>query len=61
MSLYYDYGAPGELADRRVLARAIETEVMEKTPENVLILLKVSNDIITKRMQANSGPKGHCK
>ena len=46
--LYYGYGGPGAYADRRVLARSIETEIVEKAPETVLMPLKASGDVITR-------------
>ena len=56
--LYYGYGGPGEYADRRVLARWIEADIMEKAPETVLVLLKASAEVIAKRMRENPHPKG---
>ena len=56
--LYYGYGDIGEYADRRVLARWIEADIMEKAPETVLVLLKASAEVIAKRMRENPHPKG---
>ena len=59
--LYYGYGKPGAYADRQVLARSIEAEIMKKAPETVLILMKASPGVIVKRMRKNPRPKGPVK
>ena len=56
--LYYGYGGPGEYADRRVMARAIDAHIMEIAPETVLVLLKASPEVIARRMRENPRPKG---
>lgn len=49
--LYYGYGGPGEYAERTALARAIDREIMETAPDTVLILVKASQDVISRRMK----------
>ena len=55
--LYYGYGGPGEYAERSLLARSMEREIMKKAPDTVLILMKASRDTIAKRMSEN--PHSH--
>ena len=49
--LYYEYGRPGEYADRAVLARMIERDLLEIAPDMVLVLMKASREEIVKRMK----------
>ena len=55
--LYYGYGGPGEYAERSLLARSMEREIMKKAPDTVMILMKASRDTIAKRMSEN--PHSH--
>ena len=48
--LYYGYGKPGMYADRRNMARSIDSEVNELYPDMVLVLVKASADAIRQRM-----------
>jgi thymidylate kinase len=56
--LYYGYGMDGS---RSRYARAVETEIMEKAPDTVLVLLKASAEVIAKRMRENPHPRGVLK
>ena len=51
--LYYGYGGPGEYADRSWYARHIESDIMHKAPDTVLVHVKASSDVIRKRMKEN--------
>jgi len=55
--LYLGYGGPGEYADRRVMARHYDAEVMEKAPDTVLVLVKASPEVIRQRMSQDPQPK----
>ena len=61
--LYYGFGRPGEYADRRLMARHHDIEVMEQMPDMVLVLVKASPEVIRQRMRDNSGlwSEGHAK
>ncbi len=37
--MYYGYGGKGQYAERSALARAIETEVIERAPNTILVYL----------------------
>ena len=50
---YYGYGRPGEYGDRASLARHVESDIMQRSPDTVLILLKASPDVIRQRMKTN--------
>ena len=49
--LYYGYGGPGLIGDRSVISQHIEHRIMKHTPETVLVLIKASPDVITRRMR----------
>lgn len=55
--LYFGYGGPGEYADRRVMARGHDSEVMVLAPETVLIHLTASPKTIRQRMHAEPRPR----
>lgn len=56
--LYYGYGGIGQYADRRVMARYYDAEIMRVAPDTVLVLMKASAEVIRRRMQAGRHP--HC-
>ena len=51
--LYYGYGAPGGLGDRQTISQSLEKRILNFAPETVLVLVKASPEIITKRMKEN--------
>jgi thymidylate kinase len=51
--LYYGYGGTDEYADRQVMARHYDAEVMETAPDTVLVLLKASPEVIRQRKANN--------
>jgi len=55
--LYYEYGRPGEYADRAKMVRALDHEVMQVAPDTTLILMKASPEVIRQRMAALSERK----
>ena len=54
--LYYGYGAPGEYADRRMLARWIDEDVLKLIPDTILVLIKASPEVIRERMAKGDSP-----
>lgn len=56
--LYYGYGGSGEYADRQVMARHLDAEVMRAMPDMVLVLMKASPEVIQRRKSENPHP--HC-
>jgi len=52
-SIYYEFGRPGEYADRHIMARYYDAKVMERAPDTVLVLLKASPEVIKQRMREN--------
>jgi hypothetical protein len=59
--IYYGFGRPGEYADRRVMARYYDAEVMDTAPDTVLLLLKASPEAIRQRMRDNPHPHSPLK
>lgn len=55
--LYYGYGGTDEYADRQVMARHYDAEVMEMAPDTVLVLLKASPEVIRQRKAKNPHPR----
>jgi len=55
--LYYEYGRPGEYADRVQMVRAWDHEVMQIAPDTVLVLMKASPEVIKQRMAAHKERK----
>lgn len=55
---YYGYGGAREYADRSWYARRVESDIMHKAPDSVLILVKASADAIKARLKANPHPFG---
>ena len=51
--LYYGYGGKGDYAERSSLARAMEEEILNKSPDTVMVLLRARSEIIAKRMREN--------
>lgn len=56
--LYYGYG---ENAGRSAIARGVESQIKEKAPDTVLVLLKASQEVIAQRMKSNPHPRGVLK
>ena len=54
--LYWGYGREGEYADRRVMVRHYDEEVLHLMPDTILVLIKVSADTIRQRMRAGESP-----
>lgn len=54
--LYYGYGGSGEYADRQVMARQLDAEVMRAMPDMVLVLMKASPAVIRQRKSENPHP-----
>ena len=54
--LYYGYGGPGEYADRRMLARWIDEDVLKLIPDTILVLIKASPEVIRERMAKGDSP-----
>ena len=40
--LYYGYGQPGTFSDRSARARAWDTELLERAPDTVLVLVRAT-------------------
>lgn len=55
---YYGYGGVGEYADRSWYARRVESDILHKAPDSVLVLVKASPDTIRERLNANPHPFG---
>ena len=56
--LYYGYGGPGASFDRRILARQVESRLMEVAPDTVVVLVKASPQVIAQRMREAPHPHG---
>ena len=54
--LYWGYGKPGSIGDRRVIAKHIEHSVMKWAPDTVLVLMKATPDVIIRRMREAPHP-----
>ena len=50
---YYGYGGKGGYGDRESFARHIETEIIEKAPDTVLVLLKATPEVIRERIKTS--------
>ena len=48
--LYFGYGGEGEYADRRLVSRSYEKQILERAPDTVLVLVKASAEVIGERM-----------
>ena len=51
--MYWEYGQKGEYAERSMVARSTEKELLAAAPDTVLVLLKASAEVIRQRMAAN--------
>jgi shikimate kinase len=49
--MYWGYGQKGEYAERSMLARYTEKDLLSAAPDTVLVLLKASPDVIRRRMK----------
>ena len=49
--LYYGYGQPGTFSDRSARARAWDTELLERTPDTVLVLVRATAAAIRERLR----------
>ena len=47
--LYYGYGGPGQYADRHVMARHMEAELLKTMPEMILVMMQASPEVIRQR------------
>ena len=47
--LYYGYGGPGQYADRHVMARHMEAELLKTMPEMILVMMTASPEVIRQR------------
>ncbi len=56
--IYYGYGVNGA---RSAWARSVDSQIMHKAPDTVLVLLKSSHQVIANRMKQNPHPKGILK
>ena len=54
--LYYGYGAPGQYADRRLMARSLDADVLSLMPDMVLVLMKASPEVIWRRVRKAVSP-----
>ena len=54
--LYWGYGRTGEYADRRVMVRHYDEEVLHVMPDAILVLVKASPEVIRQRMRAGESP-----
>ena len=54
--LYYGYGGVGAPFDRRLLARQVESRLMEVAPDTVVVLVKASPEVIAQRMREAPHP-----
>jgi thymidylate kinase len=54
--IYFGYGGPGEYADRHVMARSHDAEVMSLAPDTVLVYLTATPEAIRERMRAAPRP-----
>ena len=56
--LYYGYGGAGAPFDRRLLARQVESRLMEVAPDTVVVLVKAAPEVIARRMREAPHPHG---
>lgn len=49
--LYYGYGEPGTFSDRSARARAWDTELLERAPDTVLVLVRTTAAAIRARLR----------
>ncbi len=54
--LYYGYGGPGQYADRRLMARGLDEDVLSLMPDMVLVLMKSSPEVIRRRVREAVSP-----
>ena len=54
--LYYGYGGPGKYADRAVMARGVDRDVVALMPDMVLVLMKASPEVIRARVASGVSP-----
>jgi len=54
--LYFDFGGPGQYADRHAMARHEESKIEHLAPDSVLVYLTASPDVIRERMRAEPRP-----
>ncbi len=54
--LYFDFGGPGQYADRHVMARSEESKIAQLAPDSVLVYMTASPDAIRERMRAEPRP-----
>lgn len=59
--MYFGYGGPGEYADRRVMARSHDAEVMTIAPDTVIVHVTASPDVIRERMRAEPRPRSRVR
>ena len=59
--LNYGFGDPGTFSDRRIRARAWDTELLKCAPETILVLVKSSPEAISSRMKEDPRPRGLLK
>jgi hypothetical protein len=59
--LYYGYGGHDEYADRQLMARHHDADVMEAAPDTVLVLVKAAPEAIRQRMAENPHPYNFLK
>ena len=55
--LYYGYGGPDEYADRQLMARSHDADVMSLAPDTVLVLVKATPEVIRQRMAEQPHPR----
>ena len=51
--MYWEYGQKGEYAERSMVARSTEKDLLAAAPDTVLVLLKASAEVIRQRMADN--------
>ena len=49
--MYWEYGQKGEYAERSMVARSVEKDLLAAAPETVLVLLTASPEVIRRRMK----------
>ena len=49
--MYYGYGGPGQLGERRMISKSLEHRILKFAPETVLVLVKAFPEVIAKRMK----------
>ena len=55
--LYYGYGQPGTFSDRIARARAWDTELLERAPDTVLVLVRATAAAIAARLRRAARPR----